>query len=98
MDHARNERSASKQDVRSSVEAHQDSVRRRSRSVASLVGHEEGNSRFRSPSQQDAVQIADEGGDGWNHAVAYGLRAGRPDRLAIYGNVRKWATAVCSNG
>ena len=36
LEHERNERSASKQEVRSSVEAHRDSERRRSRSVVSL--------------------------------------------------------------
>ena len=43
----RNERSPSKQDVRSSVEAHADSIRRRSRSVAS-ISNRNNPSSFRS--------------------------------------------------
>ena len=69
----RDDASASKQDVRSSVEAHQG---RRSRSVASLGGS---LGRFQSGAQ-DAVNIADDA-DGWGENVAYGVGAGRHARL-----------------
>lgn len=75
----RNERSPSKQDVRSSVEAHEDSNRRRSRSVASIGARNQTGS-FRSGQAGTTMENrANE--DGWEGNVAYGIGAGRPDRL-----------------